>query len=196
MRMSLLFLSFFVSTTAFAAPVDWMIDEAHSHVGFTVKHLALTTVRGQFRKYSGTVKADDASAKIQALEAKAVVATIDTGNEKRDKHLQGEDFFDAAKFPELTLKCAGEKVKWTGTAFEATCDLTMRGVTKPAVFKGEATAPVKLKMGDNQLRVSYTASAKVNRKDFGLAYAKMVEAVPIVSDDVTITIELELFRKL
>ncbi len=177
------------------AAVDWTLDNSHSSIGFVVKHLAVSNVRGEFKEFSvQKLKADPASGKITALEASAATKSIDTRQEKRDNHLRSDDFFNAEKFPNLTLKL--KSVTWNGDKFTADVDLTIRDKTKTVKLTGEKSSATRVNFGDGpQLRVGYQASTTINRKEFGLAWAKVIEAVPVVADDVKIELEIEMFRK-
>eukprot|EP01029_Cantina_marsupialis_P032477 TRINITY_DN9925_c0_g2_i1.p1 TRINITY_DN9925_c0_g2~~TRINITY_DN9925_c0_g2_i1.p1 ORF type:complete len:188 (-),score=38.23 TRINITY_DN9925_c0_g2_i1:295-858(-) len=160
------------------------VDASHSHVGFKVKHLMISTVRGNFDNFSGSFEYDEKTGKIKSVEGTAVVDSINTDNEKRDGHLKSADFFDAANHPNLTFtvdKIEGEK---------AYGKLTMRGVTKDVVFEIEKTGEVTDPWGNK--RVGLEIEGEVNRKDFGLNWNKALEAGGVmVSEEVKINVELE-----
>jgi polyisoprenoid-binding protein YceI len=171
------------------APVEtYLLDGAHTAATFTVKHLRISTVRGEFTRTQGTVAIDPAD-----LTRSTVVATIDatsvnTREERRDADLKSPDFFDVAKYPTITFKStrvepAGEgKLKVTG-------DLTLHGVTRPVVLDvAGPTAEIKDPMG--RARRGLSASTTLNRRDFGVSYGPDA----IVSDLVTVTIDAELLR--
>jgi polyisoprenoid-binding protein YceI len=182
-----------VASVANAAPVKWNLDPVHSHISFKVKHLAVTNVKGEFKNFAATISADPDTGKLASVEATAQTQSVDTDNKRRDEHLMSDDFFAAKKFPELKLKT--KSVTFNGNQFTADVDLTLRGVTKTVVFKGELSGPSKVDFGDGpQLRVGYAASATINRKDFGLNWSKAIELVPVVADDVVIDLEVELSR--
>lgn len=178
-----------------AKGVDWELDTAHSRVGFSVKHLAVTNVRGEFKEFAAPVlKADATTGALEAFEATVTTKTIDTNNDKRDEHLRSDDFFNAEKFPQMKIKL--KSIKWSGDKFTAECDVTIRDKTKTVAFEGEKSAISKVNFGNGpQMRVGYSVSGKVNRKEFGLMWAKAIEAVPVVSDDVKLDIEIEMFKK-
>ena len=171
---------------ALAAPSTYKPDPAHSTVGFSVKHLVVTTVRGTFAKYDVTIAVDDADVTKSSVEATIDANSIDTREPKRDGHLKSPDFFDTAKYPTLTFKST--KVEKAGAGLNVTGDLTLHGVTKPVVLAVTMTPDIK-GMGD--VRRAFSATTKINRKDFGLNWNKAVEAGPIVGDEVTIELELE-----
>jgi polyisoprenoid-binding protein YceI len=166
----------------------YKIDTAHSQSAFAVKHLLISTVRGDFNKTEGSVVVDDADLTKSSVQASIDVASVDTRDEKRDGHLKSPDFFDAAKFPKITFKST--KVEKAGAgALRVTGDLTIHGVTKPVVLAVSGpTAEVKDPYGNTRRGIS--ASTKINRKDFGVSYGPDA----IVSDEVTITIDAELLK--
>jgi polyisoprenoid-binding protein YceI len=184
-----------IPSTALAAPTNWNLDDVHSHVSFKVKHLAITNVKGELKTFDAAIVADADTGKLQSVDAVAKTKSIDTGNKDRDDHLRSDDFFAAKKHPELKLK--SKSITWTGNEFVADVDLTLRGVTKTITFKGELSGgPTKVDFGAGpQLRIGYTATGTVNRKDFGLSWSKAIELVPVVADDVKIELEIEASRK-
>lgn len=189
------FLILFSAGYAQAEPVAWSLDKAHSHIGFSVRHLAITNVRGEFKDFDATVMADAKTGKITSVEATAKTASVDTGVEKRDAHLRKDDFFDSEMYPTMSL--VTRSIKFSGKKFTATVDLTIRDVTKTVTFKGEMLGPEKVNFGDGeQFRVGYQAEATINRKDFGLKFGAITEGVAVVGDSVKITLEVELWRKL
>ena len=171
----------------------WKLDKNHSTVGFSVRHLGISKVRGQFKDFDAVVKADE-TGKLSFVSASVKVASVDTGIAGRDKHLQAAEFFDAKNHPALRFKT--RKITWdTPTSFVATADLIMRGVTKKVVARGELLGTHKVTFGGvPQTRAGYSVSATINRKDFGLNFDKTAEGVGIVSDKVSIEIEVQLSR--
>ena len=171
----------------------WTVDTSHSSVGFSVRHMMVSNVKGSFDKFAATVEgspADPASAKISAT---IEVASVNTREPKRDDHLRSADFFDAAKFPQMTFTSTTvEKV--SATKAKVTGNLTLRGVTKPVVLDVEYTAPVKSPWGKTV--VGATATGKINRQDFGVSFSKTLETGGLlVADEVTIQLELEFIQK-
>ena len=174
--------------TAHATPAPWTIDGAHSTTGFAVKHLVISTVRGQFGKTSGTLRLDDADPTRSSVEAVVDASTIDTQNAQRDAHLKSPDFFDVAKHPTITFRST--KVEPRGKdRLTVTGDLTLHGVTRPATFDVTASPVVKGMAGES--RRAFSATTRIDRRDYGLTWNKAVEAGPVVSDEVTITLDLE-----
>lgn len=181
-----------------AGPVqaaDWQIDKAHSTVGFTVPHLGISKVSGKFTQYTAEFKADPATGKVQSLEAMVQIASVDTAVEARDNHLRSPDFFDAAKFPTMSFKLTEAQIVGTQAVLKG--DLTIKGITKHVVLTGEFHGPQKLNLGQgDQLHSGYSLTTVVNRKFFGLNFDKMVDAVALVGDDVTINLEVEIVKSL
>ncbi len=173
---------------ALAATSSWNVDPSHSQVGFGVKHLVISTVRGEFKTYSGKIALDEADVTKSTVEATIDVNSIDTKVADRDAHLRSPDFFDAAKYPSMTFRST--KVAKAGKGkLKVTGDLTLRGVTKPVVLEVATTPEVKGMQGE--ARRGFAATTKISRKAFGLTWNNLVEAGPAVGDEVTITLELE-----
>ena len=171
----------------------WSADTAHSEIGFSVRHLMVSNVKGSFAKFSATVDGDPADPASARISAKVDVASVTTREPKRDDHLRSGDFFDAAKFPEMTF--ASTKVeKVSANRAKVTGNLTLRGVTKPVVLDVEYTAPVKNPWGKTV--VGATATGTINRQDFGVSWSKSLDGGGlVVSDEVKIQLELELIRQ-
>jgi len=157
----------FAAASVFAA--DYTIDTAHSSVSFSVRHMMVTNVRGQFAGLQGTIRYDSKNLAASKVDATIDAATVNTGIGKRDDHLRSADFFDVAKFPKMTF----QSTKWSkeGDRVQVTGNLTLHGVTKSVVFDLEGPAP-EVKAPDGGFRTGATATAKINRKDFGLAWNK------------------------
>jgi polyisoprenoid-binding protein YceI len=179
---------------ALAQVSTWEIDSAHSGAHFSVRHLMIATVRGEFRKVTGTIQMDEMDITKSRVEATIDATTIDTREERRDNHLKGADFFDVAKFPIITF--TSKSVTRLGEGrFKVVGDLTMHGVTKEVVLEVEGlTQQVKDQRGNTKTGAS--ATTKINRSDFGLTWNRAVETGGVaVSDEVAITIDLELVKK-
>jgi polyisoprenoid-binding protein YceI len=170
----------------------WAIDSAHSSAQFAVRHLMVSTVRGSFGKMSGTVNWEPNDPAKSSVQATIDVASISTDNERRDNHLRSPDFFDATQFPNITFKST--KVEKGSDGFKVHGDLTMHGVTKPVVLTVDGpTQPVN---AGNAVKMGATATTKIKRSDFGMTWNRAIEAGGVtVSDDVTITIDLELNKQ-
>jgi polyisoprenoid-binding protein YceI len=191
---SLLAGSLFVGASATALASDWDVDSAHSHVGFAVRHMMVSTVRGTFDKYTGWISLDDNDIAKSKAHFDIDATSIDTGNPKRDEHLRSPDFFDAARFPKITFDST--KVEKRGPSeLSLTGNLTIKDITKPVVFSiSGLSGEVKDPWGS--VRRGATAQTKINRKDFGLTWNKALEAGGVVvGDEVTIELEVELTKK-
>jgi polyisoprenoid-binding protein YceI len=168
----------------------WELDPAHSSIGFAIRHMMISTVRGQFRTFTGKAVGDPASPGAASIEASIDAATIDTGNEKRDAHLKTADFLDVEKFPKITFKSKTIEPAGPGKA-KVTGDLTLHGVTKQVVLDVEGPTPViKDPMGNT--KAGAHASTKINRKDFGIVWNKAMDGGGLmVGDEIDITIDVE-----
>jgi polyisoprenoid-binding protein YceI len=177
-----------------AKPTQWIVDPAHSAAHFSVRHLMISNVRGEFTKLSGSALINPADPAKSTVEVTIDAASINTREPQRDEHLRSADFFDVANHPTLTFQ--SRRVEALGAEnFKLTGDLTIRGVTRPVTFDVEGpTASVKDPWGN--VRAGITASAKINRKDFGVAFNAMTETGGIVvGDEVKISIEAELIQQ-
>jgi polyisoprenoid-binding protein YceI len=176
---------------ALGAPTTWNLDASHSQVGFAVKHLVISNVRGEFKKYEGKIVLDDADPTRSTVEAVIDVSSIDTRVDDRDGHLKSPDFFDVAKYPSITFKSTNV-AKAGNDGLKVTGDLTLHGVTKPVVLDVTTTPEVKGMFGES--RRGFSATTKISRKDYGLTWNKLVEAGPAVGDEVTIALDLEVVK--
>jgi polyisoprenoid-binding protein YceI len=192
MRQFLVSFAFIVvaATGASAQPVDWNLDMNHTEVGFTARHLGFSKVQGEFRTFAGKVTADAKTAQLVSFEATIEAKSVDTGIAKRDDHLRSDDFFAADKHPQITVK--SKSIKWTGKKFKGVAAMTIRGITKDVPFEGEllGVETVDFGRGKHQ-RAGYEATAKINRKDFGLHFNGLAEGLSIAGDEVVIEITAE-----
>lgn len=175
-------------------PTQWQIDPAHSAAHFSVRHLMISNVRGEFTKLAGSALINPADPAKSTVEITIEAASINTREPQRDEHLRSADFFDVANYPTLTFRST--RVESLGADnSKLTGDLTIRGVTKPVTFDVEGpTASVKDPWGN--IRAGITASAKINRKDFGVAFNALTETGGlVVGDEVKISIEAELIQQ-
>ena len=183
--------SFLALSPALALASTWDIDPAHTTVEFSVRHMMVTTVKGQFQKVKGTVELDEKDPTKSTVEVSIETASIDTREAKRDGHLKSPDFFDAAKFPALTFKST--KIEKAGKGkFKVTGDLTMHGIAKPVVLTVEGpSAPIKDPYGRTVRGVM--ATGKLDRKDWGMTWNKALDTGGVVvSDEVKLDINAEL----
>ena len=183
-----------LAATAARAETLWEIDPAHTSVQFSVRHMMVSNVRGEFRKVSGTVHADDKDLTNSVIEAKIEAASIDTREPKRDEHLRSPDFFDAAQYPTITFK-SKRIAKTSEGQYAVTGDLTMHGVTQEVTLDVVGpTPPIKDPRGG--LRAGATATTKLSRKDFGITWSKLLEGGGmVVGDEVSVTIDVEGVKK-
>jgi len=167
---------------------EYELDPAHSQVGFAVKHMVIAKVRGAFESYTGGFSVDNSN-QLTSARATVEVSSINTKIEKRDNHLKSEDFFFASKFPKLTFVSKSVKKTPDGT-YTLTGDITIRGVTKEIVLKGETFGPVKDPSGN--LRMGFSATGSLDRRDFGLTWNKVIETGGLlVANDVKIELDGE-----
>ncbi len=173
---------------AFGQAATWNIDGSHSRTGFSVKHLVISDVKGDFAKTSGAAQIDEADLSKSSVTVTIEAASVDTRDEKRDGHLKSADFFDVAKFPTITFKSTKVEAGKDG-ALTVTGDLTMRGVTKPVTLEGSITAAIQDPKGNARRGVSL--AGKLNRKDFGVSYGPAA----IVGDEVKLDIQAEIVKE-
>jgi polyisoprenoid-binding protein YceI len=179
---------------AFAQSETWTIDTPHSNAQFSVRHMMISNVKGEFNKVTGTVELDEKDITLSKVEATIDVDTINTREPKRDAHLKSPDFFDAAKYPTITFK-SSSVTKAADGRLKVTGDLTMHGVTKQVVLDVEPLSPPMKDRGGN-LHAGTSATTRINRKDFGVNYNAALEAGGVVvGDEVTITIDVELVKR-
>ena len=176
---------------ALAEAATWNVDPAHTQSTFTVRHMVISNVRGEFKSTKGVVKLDDKDLARSSVDVTIDAASIHTREDKRDAHLRSPDFFDVEKFPTITFKSTKVE-KAGGDKYKVTGDLTMHGVTKPVVLDATLTPEVKGMMGE--VRRGAQATTKVNRQDYGLTWNKAVESGPVVGDEIAIEISAELVK--
>ena len=182
-----------LSLPAAAFATTWNIDPDHSNVGFKVRHLMVSNVKGSFEKLAGVVDINDADITKSKVSVTIDTASINTNVKKRDEHLRSADFFDVATFPTMTFvskkvaKAGNDKLKVTG-------DLTLHGITREVVLDVEGpTKESKDPWGI--MRSGAVASTKINRKDFGLVWNKALETGGVaVGEEVTISLEIEMIK--
>jgi polyisoprenoid-binding protein YceI len=179
---------------AFAFASTWTIDPDHSNVGFKVRHLMVSNVKGSFEKQTGTVEIDDKDITKSKVEVTIDTNSINTNVKKRDDHLRSADFFDVAKFPTMTF--VSRKVEKAGKDnLKVTGDLTLHGVTKQVVLAVEGPSK-ESKDPYGNIRRGATATTKINRKDYGLVWNAALETGGVaVGEEVTITLEIEMIKK-
>ena len=174
------------AATLAAQASTWTIDPAHSGVGFQIKHLGVSTVRGSFSGVTGTVVWDDKNLEAAHVDAVIDAKTVNTGQDKRDEHLKSPDFFDVEKYP--TLKFHSTSVKRAGDGkLQVIGDLTLGGQTKPITLDVDGPAAPQKGMGGKTVS-GFSATGTLSRAtfNFGQKYP-----APMLSDDVKFTIDLE-----
>jgi len=172
----------------------WEFDPAHTGVHFKVRHLMISSVRGEFEKVSGKILYDEADVTKSTADITIDAASINTRVAKRDDHLRSPDFLDVAKHPAITFRSKRVEKAGDGT-LKMTGDLTIRGVTKEVVLTIEGPSP-EVKDPEGNHRVGGQAAPKINRKEFGLTWNKAIETGGVVvGDEVEITIDVEIYKK-
>src|SRR5437016_10742825 len=167
------------------------IDNAHSQIASRL-HQSVSSVRGDFHRFSGTIEVDRDHPERSSVTARISVGSIDTKIQKRDHHLLSAEFFDAAKFPEITFK--SRSVKRTGeSSGDIIGDFTMHGVTKPMTLHVKLATPPRSESLPERTRWIVTTDP-INRKDFGLMFSSATESISGISSNVTPTIEIEAVR--
>lgn len=180
-----------LAETAFAAGT-YEIDGAHSYAGFTVKHFAITKVKGAFKDVSGTLVFDAEDLKTSSLGGKIAVASINTNNEKRDAHLKGPDFFDVEKYPEIIF-LSKKIIKRFGN-YVVIGNLVMHGVERAIEIPFSVTKEVVDPSG--KIRMSLSAELRIDRRDFDISWNKVLDSGGVViSNEVVVELELELVKQ-
>ena len=168
----------------------WKIDPIHSDIKFKVKHLLISTVTGEFKKFDATVESEKDDFSDAKIKFEAEVDSIDTGNEMRDNHLRTNDFFDAANYPKITF-VSDSFAKKSDNEYELTGDFTMRGVTKKIKLNVEYNG--KAKGLDGSDLAGFEISGKINRMDYGVKWNALTETGGIaLSDDVKLDLAIEI----
>lgn len=177
-----------ITSSSFAQTKVWKTDKAHSKVGFAISHLVVSEVEGKFSDYEATVTTDE-KGNLQKVEAVIKVASVNTDNEARDKHLRSDDFFSAEKFPEIIF--VSKSIKATGkNGYKITGDYTMHGVTKSVTLNAKFNGEIKDPWGN--VKSGWVATTSINRFDYGLEWSKAVETGGlVVGKNVDISLKLE-----
>jgi len=169
-----------------ASVTTWSSDKGHSRLGFTINHMGITDVHGEFSKFDATISSPNADFSGATIEMTAEASSINTGLGMRDEHLKGEDFFNVAKFSTLSFKSTSVK-KGKGNKFTVTGDLTMKGVTKTVSFTAVLNGMAKNMAGTDVAGFKMTGSIK--RSDFGVG-----QPSPGLSDEVKLIADLEVAK--
>jgi polyisoprenoid-binding protein YceI len=170
--------------------VKWDFDHAHSSVDFTVRHLLVSKVRGRFTKWNGELELDEQDLTRSRVDIEIDVASVDTHEPQRDAHLRSGDFFEADKHPRITFKSKRVEEK-TADRLAVTGDLTIRGTTREVVLDVERGGVIA-KDPWGKRRAGFTATATINRKDFGVSFNQVLDQGGLaLGEEVAITIEIE-----
>ncbi len=168
---------------------EYVLDSSHTSVGFSVKHMMISTVKGSFKDYEADITFDPASKTFTAIEARIKANSVDTANAKRDGHLKSADFFEVAKYPTIDFKMSSYDAK-SGIMKG---DLTIKDVTRPVELQTTINGIIKDMQGNE--RVGFTLEGMINRKDFGLTWNRALETGGlVVGDEVKLIIEAEIIE--
>jgi polyisoprenoid-binding protein YceI len=171
----------------------WHIDAVHSEIQFSVKHMMITTVRGRFTRFTGTIEADEQHPAAARVAVQIEAASLDTGNEQRDTHLRSPDFFNVEQYPQMTFRSTRVEPRGDNEG-RLYGELTIRDVTKPVVLDVEYAGMAKSPWGTTS--AGFSAQTKINRKDWGLNWNVALETGGwLVSDEIKISIEVELVKQ-
>jgi polyisoprenoid-binding protein YceI len=184
-----------IASAAFAAPETFKLDPSHTVVGFQVRHF-FSKVPGLFKEFDGTITLDQANWDASSVEATIQAASISTNNEKRDGHLRSADFFDVEKFPTLTFKST-KVTKGEDGKLKVAGDLTIKGVSKPVVLDVDLLGVGAVGIGGSAIgtRAGFEATAKIDRKDYGIVWNKTLDqGGTMLGDDVAINIGVEAIK--
>ena len=192
-KLALIAFAFSLLASGAAKSTTWEADPAHSSITFKVRHMMISKVPGSFDKFTIALNLDDEDVTKSSVNVAIEAASINTGVEKRDNHLRSPDFFDVAKFPQITF--VSKRIEKSEGGMKLIGDLTMHGVTKEVALTVDGpTAPMTDPMGS--VRMGASATTKISRADFGLVWNKVLEAgQAVVGDDVEISVEVELIKK-
>ena len=174
-------------SSAHTGPERFDLDRNHTRIGFAVKHMMVTNVRGVFNDFTGHIVFDPADLAASSVEVAIQAASVDTNVERRDNHLRSPDFFDVERFPAIHFRST--RIERMEGGFVAIGDLTIRDVTREVRFPFELNGPIEF--GDGRKRLGASARLTVTRQDWGLTYSRALEAVAVVGDEVTIEIDVE-----
>lgn len=179
-------------STSASGVTTWTIDASHTNALFTVRHLMISNVRGEFQKLSGTVTYDPSRPEATVVKASIEVASINTREQKRDDHLRSADFFDAERYP--TIEFVSKGVRRGKDGLEIVGDLTIRSSTREVVLAVEGPTPEQTDPWGN-VRLGASATTKIKRSDFGMTWNSALETGGVlVGDEINIHIDVELVR--
>jgi polyisoprenoid-binding protein YceI len=184
---------FFASPVLHAQQTSWRIDSNHSAAHFSVRHMMISTVRGEFTGIAGTVTYDPQDPAHDSVEATIDCSTVNTGVAKRDAQLKGPDFFDVARHPQMKFKSIRVEAAGAGK-LKVTSELTINSTTKPIVLDVDGPSPSIRDPRGNE-KIGLSASTRISRKEFGITWNEVMESGGIaVADEVVISLDLELIK--
>ncbi len=169
--------------------MNWQIDSAHTHVGFSVKHMMIATVRGEFKQYSGTLEIDPSDLTRSTISGEIAVASLDTREANRDQHLRSADFFDAEQYP--TISFVSRRIERRDAEnYRVSGDLTIRGLTREVTLEAEYAGIHKDPWGAT--RTGFMVRGTIDRKEFGLTWNAALETGGVlVGEKVKLELEIE-----
>ena len=177
-------------TLTASAPLEverYEFDKSHTNIGFVVRHLAVTNVRGKFNEFDGEIVLDTKDVTKSTVRVRIDAKSVDTDNQRRDDHLRSEDFFEVAKFPNITF--VSNRIEKKGDQLIAHGELTIRDVTRQVSIPFELAGPVNV--GRGQKKIGAEGMLTVNRFDYGLKWNRMTEAVQVVAPEIRIELQVE-----
>jgi polyisoprenoid-binding protein YceI len=173
------------------AKTAWKLDPTHTLVEFSAKHLMITTVKGRIGEIAGTIYSDETDPKKSSVEATLLAASLDTRTDQRDQHLRSADFLNAEVYPEIKFRST--RIEGGKENFKLTGDLTIRDVTKPVTLDVQYEGRTKDPWGGE--RVGFSASGKIDRRDYGLTWNQALETGGVVvGNEIKISIEVEAIK--
>ncbi len=171
---------------------EFAIDPVHSSIEFSVRHMMVTNVRGRFREFSGTIFYDEKDIRKSSVRVTIKTTSIDTGNTDRDNHLRSPDFFDAAKYPEITF--ASTRIEKRGDAYVCIGTLTIRGVSREVAIPFQILGVVRDQRGNTRLGIE--AGLTINRLDYGVSWSRALEGGGlVVGNDVKIELNVQAIKR-
>ena len=174
--------------------MSWQLDNGHTYIGFTGRHLMVSTVRGEFERFSGTVEFDEQDITRSKADIQIEADSVNTRNAQRDEHFRSADFFDVEHFPYITFK-SKRVIMHDGHRGQLIGDLTIRNITREVVLEGEYSGVSQTPW--NTYSAGFSLRGKVNRKDWGLNWNVLLAGGGLVaSDEITLAIDLELTKPL
>ena len=181
------------ASAAHAQATKWQIDPAHSQAEFSIRHMAISNVHGRFGNINGTIVLDEKDITKSSVNAVIDVTTVDTGVAQRDQHLKSPDFFDVAKYPQMTFTSKG--LSNANGQLQLTGDLTIHGVTRPVSLALESPGKEQVDPW-GKTRRAFSATTTLHRQDFGLVWnGNLKSGDSVIGDDVKVELDIELIKQ-